>query len=345
MNKILLTLIGWVLWTSPGLAQNNPIFGGSLSDGYGRGKTETQAHNAIFAGGTEDGFDAVRLAGEQNNKLFVGGIGDGFAYRRIGQVDQNAIFAGGNEDGFSIGRTETQAHNAIFSGGIADGFDWRIIEQKSHNALFRGGPGDGFDYYRTDGIPPTVDPNFPVEFLSFEAWWEAEAVQLQWVTANEVNHDYFEVERSADAQLFVPILQQTGTGGPQAITPYQDVDPVPLVGRSYYRVKAVDYDGTLTYSQIVEVNWQPNQALRLSAYPNPTRDELQVSLRSGLSGTVQLSIFDLAGRQTAVPIQRLSIQGQTQTTLDLASLSEGIYFLRVLFQETGEVVTLKVKKM
>lgn len=335
----------WALLFSLSLwGQNNPIFHGASADGYSLARQESNAHNPLFLGSREDGYAQQRHEKPQNSRIFKGGIEDGYAQERTGQALNSPIFTGGKEDGYAHWRISLPSNNAIFIGGREDGYAQQRFHKQNHNLIFEGGRDDGFDVYRFEGIPPIVNPNFPVEFLSFEAWGTADGVQLYWVTASEVNFDHFEVERSQDAQVFMPILQQAGAGGPQEIQEYTDLDPRPFSGRSYYRVKAVDLDGSMTYSQTVEITWNPHSRLQLSVYPNPTQGIVHLLLSSQETGQVRITVFDLMGRRTTVPGQTLSLSGQLETELDLSSISSGFYLLQILLTDSGETLSYKVQK-
>ncbi len=63
-------------------------------------------------------------------------------------------------------------------------------------------------------------------------------------------------------------------------------------------------------------------------FPNPTNGGIQVEFDPGLPGLVQLSLFNLLGRE--VLVKHYSLTGKCQTVqLDLQSLPSGIYFLKV----------------
>jgi hypothetical protein len=108
----------------------------------------------------------------------------------------------------------------------------------------------------------------PVTLVHFKAAVKEQLVQLEWATALEENHDFFEVQRSHDAVQWKTIDQITGAGNTTTTQKYTTSDPTPLSGTSYYRLKMVDRDGTFEYSTIRSVAFE--SALTAGfMYPNP----------------------------------------------------------------------------
>ena len=90
----------------------------------------------------------------------------------------------------------------------------------------------------------------PVQLITFTAeLTQGGAVVLRWATAQEVNAAHYEVERSADGQLFVPLSQQLARG-PGAYTVNDKARP----GTQYYRLRLVDADASFSFSPVAVVN-------------------------------------------------------------------------------------------
>ncbi len=95
--------------------------------------------------------------------------------------------------------------------------------------------------------------SLPIELVSFEATAQEKEVALTWVTASELNNDYFTVERSADGSSWEVVLTKQGAGTTTQRTEYNALDSRPLAGLSYYRLKQTDFDGKFSYSSIQSV--------------------------------------------------------------------------------------------
>ncbi|TGE18634.1 T9SS type A sorting domain-containing protein [Hymenobacter elongatus] len=169
---------------------------------------------------------------------------------------------------------------------------------------------------------PSNEPQnpLPVELVSFTAKLRDNSVVLNWATASETNNRGFEVQRSTDAKEFTTVLFKDGAGTATSRTAYEAVDTKPLSGVSYYRLKQIDQDGTVSYSKAVVVKAKITE---VSLYPNPTQgtDVVTIALPSGSTEGLLVRITDLSGRQ--VRETRLGSQGELNTQ----DLQAGTYII------------------
>lgn len=163
----------------------------------------------------------------------------------------------------------------------------------------------------------------PVELLDFDAKAEGRKVRCMWITASELNNDYFTVERSADGEDFHDIGLVQGAGTTQVMQHYALLDEAPSPGLAYYRLRQTDFDGSETWSRIVAVLMPiGEEASPLVLWPNPATDALSIA---GLLPDEHLVILDAAGRV----VLDAGVANDARATIDLSALSEGAYFLRV----------------
>ncbi|GEO03832.1 hypothetical protein AAE02nite_14960 [Adhaeribacter aerolatus] len=161
----------------------------------------------------------------------------------------------------------------------SDGPDNSLYLALKNNANYAPGTwGRSLDNSNTKGFPNEDNSVLPVELVYFKALPTAKEINLSWATAIEKNHEQFVLERSQqEATDFKSIGIIKGNGDSNTEKSYQFVDRKPLPGTSYYRLKQVDLDGTVTYSPILAVALkQLPQVLNL--YPNPALDLLNVNL-------------------------------------------------------------------
>ena len=160
----------------------------------------------------------------------------------------------------------------------------------------------------------------PVTFKEIEAKEvERSAVRVSWSTSEEVRNDYFEVERSADAHHFQPLGKVKGKGDTSVEQHYDFLDTNPLPGTAYYRIRQVDFDGTVSFSGMKPVTRAGNEPANL--FPNPAQD--LVVLQNVQSGAVIL-IRDTSGRI----VKRATATGK-QVEVATGSLRPGSYVLTV----------------
>ncbi len=90
----------------------------------------------------------------------------------------------------------------------------------------------------------------PVELLYFKANNEQKQVSLSWATGSEVNSKVFEIERSPDAFHWQVVGSVSAQGHSTQTSSYRFYDTKPLSGKSYYRLRQVDFSGAAMHSVI-----------------------------------------------------------------------------------------------
>ncbi|RMG70634.1 MAG: PKD domain-containing protein [Bacteroidetes bacterium] len=175
--------------------------------------------------------------------------------------------------------------------------------------------------------------SFPVEFSAFraEAQPDRSRVKLDWATASELNNHRFVIERSVDGLLFEPIGEVLSQGNSTQTQAYTAYDDAPLVGKSYYRLKQVDLDGTFTFSDQVNVTFDPSASGSLQAYPVPIHAHGQLNVEFSLpeSTTAHIQLVSMDGR---VLWQEASLDVNATGTIlsfNIGALSPGMYMLYV----------------
>lgn len=181
-------------------------------------------------------------------------------------------------------------------------------------------------------LPSTLcEAILPVELLHLAARPQGTDIVLAWATAQEINNEGFDIERSGDGIRWEVIGFVAGQGDYSAPFHYQYLDNAPGNGINYYRLNQRDLDGKTTYSPIVSAQLE-TAASRLKVFPNPTTTEVRIQLPA-TSGTYQLRLSNSLGQllwgQTA--------EGGSQLYLPLSSadFNPGIYFLQMSKPDGG----------
>ncbi|HRE65992.1 MAG TPA: T9SS type A sorting domain-containing protein [Cyclobacteriaceae bacterium] len=169
-----------------------------------------------------------------------------------------------------------------------------------------------------------LDNPLPIELIHFNAVAENEKVNLNWVTASELNNDFFTVQHSTDGVEFASLGIINGQGTTQNSTSYDFVDSNPMAGVNYYRLKQTDFDGTSTYSNIIAVNLN----LEWLLYPNPVTYGNDVSINK----KGDYAVYNNLGM--------LVMKISDANKLNISSLAPGIYTVR---SSTGAIRRLVVK--
>ena len=212
----------------------------------------------------------------------------------------------------------------------------------------------------------------PVELTSFTAsvLQNEKAVQLNWTTATETNNKGFEIERarlrssnyaeaSWEAIGFVP-----GFGTTTEPKSYSFTDEYVTTGIYKYRLKQIDFDGSFTYSNEIEVavDFTPKEFVLYQNYPNPynptTKIKYEIPLGFAASpfnkggtkgGFVTLKVYDVIGNEVATLVNEEKQPGVYEVEFNSHSdegqnLSSGIYFYQLKagrFTDTKKMILMK----
>lgn len=176
--------------------------------------------------------------------------------------------------------------------------------------------GDRFTLGNTDASSP-----LPVELVMFKASPLRDAIKLNWTTASELNNDYFNIERSSDAEQWVSIATIAGVGTTNETNTYETMDYQPIEGVSYYRLKQTDFDGKISFSPIERVDFVGQNSIQV--FPNPSDAIFH------LANSAQLDIESIKVLNNLGQIVFPVIRKDENIMIDLSHLSSGIYILQV----------------
>jgi hypothetical protein len=184
----------------------------------------------------------------------------------------------------------------------------------------------------------------PVTFVSFNAAYVASnTVKVAWSTTNEINTNYFEVERSVDASSFAGVGQVAASQSGETTNSYSFNDYLSGVNTSvvYYRLKIYDQDGRISYSKIVSVRLG-EPATKVSMYPNPASDFTVVNLYSEKQSLAMMRLIDNAGKQLLYRSYNVNSGNNSLMIDQLSNLPKGIYIVQITMNNT--VYTEKLVK-
>jgi hypothetical protein len=191
----------------------------------------------------------------------------------------------------------------------------------------------------------------PIQLVSFNALQNpaGAGVLLRWSTLSEVNNYGFEIQRGAQpGGDFVSITGAFVPGHGTTTVPrdYSFADVSAPAGTWYYRLKQIDLDGTVHYSDPAKVDVGPGGTVRdvpavfslEQNFPNPFNPE--TIIRYGLpSGShVLLALYNTLGERVAVLVEGEQESGFHEVRFNGSSLASGVYFYRL---QAGSFVQTK----
>jgi len=182
----------------------------------------------------------------------------------------------------------------------------------------------------TSTLAMTVVQPLPVQLVKFTAVAASNDALLRWETAQELNSQRFDIERSLDGVTFTPLGALAGRGTTTQASTYRYVDAGASAQPAealYYRLRQVDYNGAATFSPVQSVSFHAAPA-SVALYPNPATGATTLDLRPLPAGNYTVRVFEATGRL----VHQATYQ-PGECRLPLGNLVAGTYFVRV--QGTG----------
>lgn len=179
----------------------------------------------------------------------------------------------------------------------------------------------------TVSLTPTnpLNTSTPVKFGAVNASLINGLAKIYWDVISEINTANYYIEKANDGNNFESIGSLTATNESK----YSYIDNVPTLGASYYRIKAVDKDGKLSFSNIIRLT-SKNTAADFVVTPNPIKNgTVNLQLNNFTKSDYSVSLFDASGRIAFT--KKMTIEpGSSAQTLHLPNtVSKGIYQLQI----------------
>jgi hypothetical protein len=235
--------------------------------------------------------------------------------------------------------TESNMVGALYRdiGGTLDWLPSGTVNASNNTVSFNGAIAFG-DLYAMDDTMQRL----PILLLSFGAKATSEEVELAWVTAAEINNQFFTIERSHNGLDFEPILFIDGAGNSADVIEYKAIDAKPILGRSYYKLKQTDFNGQFEYSEIISVIFEGEDKFEFGLNSNPINQGEAIAIwkNTSLEGLNPLVVIrDIQG-QELVRIYLSSLKDIDYEIPNTNHLSSGIYLISVNY--LGETHTKKL---
>ncbi len=180
---------------------------------------------------------------------------------------------------------------------------------------------------------PCAGGVLPVQLLTFDAALDEKSVLLRWVTASEINNDFFQVERSRDGINYETIGKMQGAGTINSLNNYEFSDaelPAGMIGASvlYYRLRQVDYDGKAEFFGPVSVALSPPDQWNFSLHGTFIYEHLTGILYAPGASDFNIDVIDMQGK--IVKHQKINAsKGSTLLNIDAEVIEKGLYIISI----------------
>ena len=197
------------------------------------------------------------------------------------------------------------------------------------------------------------DIPLPIQLSYFRGRIASQCVELRWGTVSETHNYGFDLQRSQDRITIstIPNSFIPGHGTTNEPHDYVFTDCTVQPGVWSYRLRQFDLDGTVTYSEWIEVEVPTSVSEEKPAvfalyqnYPNPFNPTTHFAFRIPNIGLVTLKVFDVLGREVATVINKKMQPGSYEIEFSATNISGGIYFYRLKsgpFTQTRKLVLAK----
>ncbi|WNJ16454.1 S8 family serine peptidase [Pontibacter sp. G13] len=170
-----------------------------------------------------------------------------------------------------------------------------------------------------------VGSTLPVEWLAIAGESEAGAVKLEWKVGRELNNDRYEIQSWKNG-AFETIGTVDGVGTTPLPQTYEFNDTDPIVGLNTYRVKQIDLDGSVDYSETLEVRYSASVISQI--FPNPASDHFRFYVTTVDLHPVRVSISDLQGK--LVERRYMDVESDwAELNYDVSHFKPGYYMVQV----------------
>lgn len=199
----------------------------------------------------------------------------------------------------------------------------------------------GAGFYRLES-----DYFVPVELASFTGQVIGNDVLLDWTTATELNNKGFEIEQSSDNQNFNRVGFVPGFGTTSESKSYSfRISDAPS-GKQYYRLKQIDFDGTSTTYNSVEIDGPVIREFALyQNHPNPFNPSTTINFSLQTESNVTIKIFNMLGQQIASILSSDLSAGIHNVDFNAQDLSSGAYIYTLEARGNNGNVFTSTKKM
>lgn len=221
----------------------------------------------------------------------------------------------------------------------------------------------------------TASAGFTVIWNATQSWWEitvpvngfsgfyltsekspALAITLNYFTGNQSGNKHvlnwkvnctsdeakFELQRSTDGVSFYPINTFTASKL-RCADAFAFTDENPVAGKNYYRLKLIDVDGKVAYSNTIQLTQKAAHFDLVSLNPNVvTNQNAVLKINTSVKEVVTVVLSDFSGR--FIQSQPVTLQaGLNQLPIQAVGLPAGIYNVTI-YTNSDKPVSLRLIK-
>lgn len=156
---------------------------------------------------------------------------------------------------------------------------------------------------------------------------------LSWQGSNVATAKFYFIERSNNAINFTTIATNNST-----INNFIDLNP--LGGNNYYRIKCVEQNNSIVYSNVIIVRHNTDM---VSISPSITTTNSILTVNSATHQKVAIVITDALGKRISNSNIKLAL-GENKLPIQSSNLSSGLYIVTIYFENGTSITNRFIKQ-
>jgi hypothetical protein len=176
--------------------------------------------------------------------------------------------------------------------------------------------------------PGSVQSFLPGTLVNWTAKLDKNKVLLNWTTTIEKNSVHFTIEKSFNGVDFTDAAVLFAAGNSNIRKQYAFTEKLSHNAKNiYYRLKMVDMDDNIRYSDIRVVRDNTPENVKLEVYPNPAANDLKLTISSAwVNEKLLIEVYNINGVLVSA---KLNEKSRETETLSVKDLTRGMYIVKV----------------
>jgi hypothetical protein len=222
-------------------------------------------------------------------------------------------------------RLDNQSVVIIESGGKLKGDGANDQLRIGTTTIFKGNDPDVSGYAYADNLTGGfVSGTLPVVYETFYVSARGTNNQLIWSTSNELNNNFYAVEKSTDARNWKQIATIAGTGSSSLVNKYGYTDKNNNDAVAYYRIRQVDMNGTASYSAIRSL--RNNETGSIAKVYASSNNAVIIDFNSDVKDNVSIQLINMGGQ---VIVRKEFSKASYRLTVNTMGAGSGVYVIRI----------------
>jgi hypothetical protein len=179
-------------------------------------------------------------------------------------------------------------------------------------------------------ISPLYSVSLPVTLTNFSGYNNNNGLAvLEWSTSIESGIKQYELQRSTDDINFVPVTDVPAKNINNSSYSYNDnISGIHNTAILYYRLMITSIDGTIQYSNIVNISLNPQSGITIAG--NPFTDQFTIIFTTLAPVPAEARLIDASGRLLVRKDFSLQAGLNTLNIQNLNALAKGVYLVEFI---------------